>query len=88
MPNVIPLELGRAVDINSFIEATMTKLEAPFVRLLDQLEPPVKVIMVDTFLFWVVRVGNQRNISVAYFWPMLPSMFTITQHVDIFIQNG
>ena len=88
MPNVIPSELGRAVDINSFIEATMTKLEALFVRLLDQLEPPVKVIMADTFLFWVVRVGNQRNISVAYFWPMLPSMFTITQHVDIFIQNG
>ena len=51
IPNVIPLELGRAVDVNSFVEATMTKLEAPFVRLLDQLKPPVTVIMVDTFLF-------------------------------------
>ena len=51
IPNVIPLELGRAVDVNSFVEATMTKLEAPFVQFLDQLKPPVTVIMVDTFLF-------------------------------------
>ena len=51
VPNVIPLELGYTVDINSFVEATMTKLEAPFVWLLDQLEPPVTVIMDDTFLF-------------------------------------
>ena len=64
------------------------KLEAPFVRLLDQLEPSVTVFMVDTFLFWVVGVGNQKNISVASFWPMSPSMFTIVQHVDLLVQNG
>ena len=51
VPNVIPPELGYAVDINSFVKATMTKLEAPFVWLLDQLEPSVTVIMADTFLF-------------------------------------
>ena len=45
-------------DINSFVEATMTKLEAPFMQLLDQLEPSVTVIMANTFLFWVVGVGN------------------------------
>ena len=66
----------------------MMKLEAPFVRLLDQLEPPVTVFMVDTFLFWVVGAGNQKNISVASFWPMSPSMFTIVQHVDLLVQNG
>ena len=27
IPNVIPSKLGRAVDVNSFVEATMTKLE-------------------------------------------------------------
>ena len=58
IPNIIPSELGRAIDMNSFVEATMTKLKAPFVRLLDHLEPPITVIMVDTFLFWVVGVGN------------------------------
>ena len=57
-------------------------------RLLDQLEPPVTVIMADTFLYWAVGVGNRRNIPVASFWPMSPSMFTIIQHVDLLVKNG
>ncbi|XP_030971494.1 UDP-glycosyltransferase 87A1-like [Quercus lobata] len=88
IPNVVPSELVRAADISSFTEAVMTKLEAPFVRLLDQLEPPVTVIMADTFLFWAVGVGNRRNIPVASFWPMSPSMFTIIQHVDLLVKNS
>nr|XP_023926673.1 UDP-glycosyltransferase 87A1-like [Quercus suber]XP_023926675.1 UDP-glycosyltransferase 87A1-like [Quercus suber]POE92797.1 udp-glycosyltransferase 87a1 [Quercus suber] len=88
IPNVIPSELVRAADMYSFGEAIWTKLEAPFVRLLDQLEPPVTVIMADTFLFWAVGVGNRRNIPVASFWPMSQSMFTIIQHVDLLVKNG
>ncbi|KAM3758410.1 hypothetical protein ACB098_01G041900 [Castanea mollissima] len=89
IPNVISSELVRAADIYSFAKATRTKLEAPFVRLLDQLEPPVTVIMADTFLFWAVGVGNRRNIPVASFWPMSQySMFTIIQHVDLLVKNG
>ena len=76
-------------DISSFIEATMTKLEVSFVRLLDQLEfPPVTVIIADTLLFWAVGVGNKSNIPVTSFWPMSLSMFTIIQHVDLLVQNG
>ena len=88
IPNVIPSELVRAADVYSFTKATRTKLEAPFVRLLDQLEPPVTVIVADTFLFWAVGVGNRRNIPVASFWPMSQSMFTIMQHADLFVKNG
>ncbi|KAM3710569.1 hypothetical protein ACJW31_01G040200 [Castanea mollissima] len=89
IPNVISSELVRAADIYSFAKATRTKLEAPFVRLLDQLEPPVTVIMADTFLFWAVGIGNRRNIPVASFWPMSQySMFTIIQHVDLLVKNG
>ena len=88
IPNVIPSELVRAADFYSFAEAVMTKLEAPFVRFLDQLEPPVTVIMADTLLFWTVGVGNRRNIPVASFWPMSQSMFTIVQHVDLIVKNG
>ncbi|KAK9998846.1 hypothetical protein SO802_018449 [Lithocarpus litseifolius] len=88
IPNVVPSELVRAADIYSFAEAVRTKLEAPFVRLLDQLEPPVTVIMADTFLYWAVGVGNRRNIPVASFWPMSQSMFTITQNVDLLVKNG
>ncbi|XP_050289404.1 UDP-glycosyltransferase 87A1-like isoform X2 [Quercus robur] len=78
IPNVIPSELVRAADIFSFFEATMTKLEAPFVQLLDQLELPVTVIMADTVLSWVVGVGNRRNIPVASLWTMSPSMLSTT----------
>ena len=78
IPNVIPSELVRAADINSFAEAIWTKLEAPFVRLLDQLEfPSVTVIIAATLLFWAVGVENRRNIPVASFWSMSMSMFTI-----------
>jgi hypothetical protein len=80
IPNVIPSELVRAADNNSFFEATMTKLEAPFVKLLDQLEPPVTVIIHDTVLFWAVGVGNRRNIPVASFWPMSASIYTTFHH--------
>ena len=87
--NVIPSVIVQAADISSFIEATMTKLEVPFVRLLDQLEfPLVTVIIADTLLFWAVGVGNKRNIPVTSFWPMSMSMFTIIQHVDLLVQNG
>jgi hypothetical protein len=80
IPNVIPSELVRAADNNSFFEATMTKLEAPFVKLLDQLKPPVTVIIHDTVLFWVVGIGNRRNIPVASFWPMSASIYTTFHH--------
>nr|XP_023888370.1 UDP-glycosyltransferase 87A1-like [Quercus suber]POE66331.1 udp-glycosyltransferase 87a1 [Quercus suber] len=82
IPNIIPSELVRAADIYSFFEATMTKLEAPFVQLLDQLELPVTVIIVDTVLSWVVGVGNRRNIPVASLWTMSPSLFTTIQHIQ------
>ncbi|GMY12603.1 UDP-glycosyltransferase 87A1-like [Fagus crenata] len=80
IPNVIPSELVRAADNNSFFEATMTKLEAPFVKLLDQLKPPVTFIIHDTVLFWAVGIGNRRNIPVASFWPMSASIYTTFHH--------
>ena len=87
--NVIPSVLVQAADISSFIEATMMKLEAPFVRLLDQLKfPSVTVIIAATLLFWAISIENRRNIPVALFWPMSMSMFTIIQHVDLLVQNG
>uniref|UniRef100_A0A2N9FHT3 UDP-glycosyltransferases domain-containing protein n=1 Tax=Fagus sylvatica TaxID=28930 RepID=A0A2N9FHT3_FAGSY len=88
VPNVIPSELVRAADHSSFFEATMTKLEAPFERLLDRLEPSATVILADTFLFWAVGVGHRRNISVASFWPLAASVFTVFQHFNLLSQNG
>ncbi|KAL0016228.1 hypothetical protein SO802_003297 [Lithocarpus litseifolius] len=88
VPNVVPSELVRAADHNSFFEATMTKLEAPFERLLDRLEPPATVILFDTFLFWAVSVGKRRNIPLASFWPLAASVFTVFHHFNLLPQNG
>ncbi|CAL5353203.1 unnamed protein product [Camellia sinensis] len=89
IPNVVPSEIGRGADFPGFLEATLTKLEGPFERLLDRLEPPKpSVIIYDTYLCWVVGVGNRRNIPVASLFTMTTSVFTVFYHFDLLAQNG
>ncbi|XWS71896.1 hypothetical protein CRYUN_Cryun03dG0177400 [Craigia yunnanensis] len=88
VPNVVPSELGRASDMVGFLEAVWTKMEAPFERLLDELEPPVTLIIADTHLYWAVSVGNRRNIPVASFWPMSTTMFSVFHHFHLFQEKG
>ncbi|XP_062172568.1 UDP-glycosyltransferase 87A1-like [Alnus glutinosa] len=87
IPNVVPSEQVRAADMDTFVEAVFTKMEAPFERLLDQIEPPPSVIVADTFLFWAIGVGNRRNIPVASFWVMSAAAFSVFQHFHLFAQN-
>ncbi|GAV58676.1 hypothetical protein CFOL_v3_02209, partial [Cephalotus follicularis] len=77
IPNVLPSELVRGADWIGFMKAVSTKLEAPFERLLDRLEPPANVIVADTFLVWGVGVGNRRNVLVSSFFPMSATMFSV-----------
>jgi hypothetical protein len=88
IPNVIPSEEGRANDFLNFLEAVVTKMEDPFEKLLDRLEPPPSVIIHDSYLFWVVRVANMRNVPVASFWPMSASFFLVLKHYHLLQQNG
>ncbi|XP_058204189.1 UDP-glycosyltransferase 87A1-like isoform X2 [Rhododendron vialii] len=89
VPNVLPSEIGRAADFPGFYEAAQTKLEEPFERLLDRLEPPEpRVIIYDTEMPWVVGVGNRRDIPVASLWTMPASVFTVFHHFDLLAQNG
>lgn len=89
IPNVIPSEIGRAKDWPGFIRAAFTKLEAPVEQLLDRLEhPKPNVIVHDTFLKWMVGVGNRRNIPVASFWTQSATAFSIFYHFDLLVQNG
>lgn len=88
IPNVIPLEKDCAADMVAFFEAIMTRMEAPFEQLLDRLELPPTVIVVDTFLNWTIGVGNRRNIPTALFWPMSRSVFSVFQHFHLFCRNG
>ncbi|XP_021909919.1 UDP-glycosyltransferase 87A2-like isoform X2 [Carica papaya] len=88
IPNVLPSELTRGSDMEGFLEAVHTKMEAPFERLLDRLEPLATLILADSFLSWVVAVGNRRNIPLASFWPMSASFFSVLQHHYLFEQHG
>lgn len=88
IPNVVPSELVRASDMIGFLEAVWTKMEAPFEKLLDELELPPTIIIADTHLFWAVSVGNRRNIPVASFWPMSTTMFSVFHHFHLFQEKG
>ncbi|KAF7849590.1 hypothetical protein BT93_L0570 [Corymbia citriodora subsp. variegata] len=88
IPNVIPSERVRAENFPGFLEAVMTKMEAPVEQLLDRLEPPVTTILADTYLFWAVRIGNKRKIPVGSFWTMAVSVFSVFHHFDLLVQNN
>ncbi|CAJ2652641.1 unnamed protein product [Trifolium pratense] len=88
IPNVIPSELIRGRDHPAFMEAIMTKMEEPFDELLDKLDYSPSIIVHDTMLYWVVVVGNKRNIPVASFWTMSASIFSVFLHQHLLEQNG
>ena len=84
----IPSDQHGGSNSLGFFHAVSTKLEGPFEQLLDGFEPPVSVVVADTYLIWAVGVGNRRNIPVASFWPMSASVFSVIFHFDLFRQNG
>ncbi|KAJ9132694.1 hypothetical protein P3X46_033534, partial [Hevea brasiliensis] len=88
IPNVIPSELIRAKDFPGFLEAVATKMEAPFEQLLDRLDSPVNAIIADTYLDWVIGVGNRRNIPVASLWTMSAAVFSILHNFDLLVGYG
>ncbi|XP_058747920.1 UDP-glycosyltransferase 87A1-like [Vicia villosa] len=90
IPNVIPSELTRGRDHPAFIEAVMTKMEEPFEKVLNLLllDHPPSIIVYDTYLYWVVGVGNRKNIPVASFWTMPASIFSILLHQHLLELNG
>ncbi|KAH6803537.1 hypothetical protein C2S51_031784 [Perilla frutescens var. frutescens] len=89
IPNVVPSEKVRGDDLQAFFVAVQTKMEAPFVRLLDGGElPPADFIIGDAFLSWVHEVAGRRNIPSAHLWTMSASVYTVFYHFDLLVQNG
>ncbi|KAF5954338.1 hypothetical protein HYC85_007194 [Camellia sinensis] len=89
IPNVIPSERGRGGDVANFVEATRTKLEDPFERPLNRLEPPrPSIIIYDISLPWAVGVGERWTIPVAALWTLPASVFSVYHHFDLLLQNG
>jgi hypothetical protein len=88
IPNVIPSEHGRAADHAGFLDAVATEMEAPFERLLDRLEagegegPPVAALVADSYVSWIVGVGNRRGVPVCSLFPMSASFFYAYYHFD------
>ncbi|KAL6853524.1 hypothetical protein ACP4OV_019553 [Aristida adscensionis] len=77
IPNVIPSEHGRAADHAGFLDAVAAEMEAPLERLLDGLGgPPPAALVADTYLPWVVGVGNRRGVPVWSLFPMSPTFFS------------
>ncbi|XVF46193.1 hypothetical protein PTKIN_Ptkin03bG0007700 [Pterospermum kingtungense] len=87
IPNVIPSEHGRAKDFPAFVAAVFTKMKAPFEDLLDRLELPVTAIIADTYASWTIEVGRRRNIPVASFWTMSPSVLSVLHHFDFLVEH-
>lgn len=92
LPNVIPSELVRANDFIGFVDAVFTKLEEPFERLLDRLNPPPvpppAIIIADTYVVWAVGVGIRRNIPVASLWTMSATILSLFLHSDLLASHG
>ncbi|CAL5189710.1 unnamed protein product [Lathyrus oleraceus] len=86
--NVVPSEHIRSRDHPAFLEAIMTKMEEPFEELINLLGHPPSTIVYDTILYWVVGVGNRRNIPVASFCTLSASVFSIFLHHHLLEQNG
>ncbi|KAM0909635.1 hypothetical protein ACQ4PT_014694 [Festuca glaucescens] len=86
IPNVIPSEHGRAADHTGFLDAVATEMEAPFERLLDRLEAeeglPVAALVANSYVSWVVGVGNRRGVPVCSLFPMSASFFYAYHHFD------
>jgi UDP:flavonoid glycosyltransferase YjiC (YdhE family) len=82
IPNCIPSEHGRAKDHTGFIKAVYTKMTEPFEELLDQLELAPRAIIADTYLPWVVEVGDQRGIPVCSLFPMSAAFFSVLLHFE------
>uniref|UniRef100_A0A0E0JPY9 Glycosyltransferase N-terminal domain-containing protein n=1 Tax=Oryza punctata TaxID=4537 RepID=A0A0E0JPY9_ORYPU len=88
IPNVIPSEHGRAADHAGFLQAVGARMEAPFERLLDRLRleeetaAPVAALVADTYVPWVVGVGNRRGVPVCSLFPMAAVFFSAYYHFD------
>ncbi|CAN1185046.1 UDP-glycosyltransferase 87A1, partial [Linum perenne] len=73
-------------DFKGFIEAVYTKLQAPFEKVLDELDFSVKAIIADTYLSWICDVGSSRGIPVASMWTMSATVSIVFYHFDLLRQ--
>ncbi|KAK8551023.1 hypothetical protein V6N13_119519 [Hibiscus sabdariffa] len=88
IPNDYTSAVDRSGDYSpDFLEQVLRKMEAPLEQLIDRLETPVTTIIYDTYLTFVVGVGNRRNIPLASFWTMPALVYSVFHHFDLLVRN-
>lgn len=63
-------------------------MEDPIEQLLRQMEVPASVLLYDTYLIWVINLGNRMNIPVASLFTMSATVFSLTYYYDLLLKNG
>lgn len=87
IPNVLPSEFNRANDFPGFYDSVMTKMEAPFESLLQNLQTQVTIIIADAELLWIVPLANKWNIPVAILFTSSASVFSMFLHYHLLPKN-
>ncbi|KAI3676382.1 hypothetical protein L1987_85988 [Smallanthus sonchifolius] len=87
IPNVIPLEANRAADFTGFIKAVHTKMEDPVEQLLRGMVVPISVLLYDTYLTWVLYIGDRMNTPVASLFTMSATVFSMAYHYHLLVEN-
>ncbi|MED6176832.1 hypothetical protein PIB30_092077 [Stylosanthes scabra] len=88
IPNVLPSEQVRGNDFPGFYEAVMTKMEAPFEALIEEINGNVDFMIADTELLWAAPVASKRSIPLALLWTASASVFSMFLHHQLCVENG
>ncbi|PWA39989.1 UDP-glucuronosyl/UDP-glucosyltransferase [Artemisia annua] len=88
IPNVLPSEQNRGLDMITFLTAVKNNMKGPFEAVLDKMEVKVTLIVADATMMWPFEVANKRNIPVAAYSPMSGQMFSVMHHVDLLESNN
>ncbi|KAJ3676557.1 hypothetical protein LUZ60_003969 [Juncus effusus] len=75
IPNVLPSELLRGTEYDSFAAAVYTKMAEPVEALIAQMEPSVDLIISDMLLLWAPAIGRRIGVPVAAFFPQSATEF-------------
>ncbi|XP_072960898.1 UDP-glycosyltransferase 87A2-like [Typha angustifolia] len=69
IPDVLPSERHRGVDLPAFVRAVLTNMGEQVDELLGRLRPPADFVLADSLLPWAPEIGRRRGLPVAAIFP-------------------
>ncbi|XP_078180516.1 UDP-glycosyltransferase 87A2-like isoform X2 [Carex rostrata] len=73
--NVLPSEAERGSRYAEFIESVLTLMGGPVDKAIEEMDPPVDLLIADLLLPWVAEIGRRRRVKVVAFFPQSASAF-------------